>query len=132
MAMSEGSMTNGTYEIDPDGPGGSNPISVQCVVANETVWSHLSHNLQTPFHIQGGNSSYKNKYRYKVPIVYNDDESQVKALVAKSASCRMHFVLDCFHVVTKLAGWVAINGSTYNFRDDTDACLQDSGMWHAL
>ena len=100
---------NGTYIIDPDGEGGEEPFSVQCVKSSSsgTVWSSISHDKESTS-IDGGQ---EDPFSNQVQINYPLSDDQLTALVNTSRKCQMRIDIHCRDMrIREYAGWRGQSG----------------------
>ena len=103
---------NGTYTIDPDGEGGEEPFSVQCVKSSSsgTVWSSVSHDKEWTTIYGGQEDPFSNQ----VQINYTLSDDQLRALVNTSWKCQMRIDIHCHGMfITEIAGWRGQSGDQY-------------------
>ena len=89
-----GSGYNGSYVIDPDGPGGVAPFTVHCDMRdkNGVGVTVISHDSEIRTQVDG----YKTGGSYSRDIVYSGaDLSQLASLAAVSAHCEQFIKYEC-------------------------------------
>ena len=117
-----GATKSGTYVIDPDGPGLSNPFNAFCDF--NTGYTVISHDILNPVSIPPceGNECFSKYSKYQA------NTSHLAALTRISESCFQEIIFDCFSApLVKFAAWVDKSGNHHTI--ERCSCF-DEGNCH--
>ena len=110
-----GSVSNGEYLIDPDGPGKNEaPVRVYCNMTgkNGLAGTHVGHDSETRILVKG----YDAPLSYSRNISYNISMAQIIALLDLSHNCEQFIKYECrnsailLYVNVLHASWVPRDG----------------------